>query len=245
MDLETIIGKLLQDKVLPIADLIPNQYVQNNIAQLKKDIRLQWEANKPRALELADHLLRLKEEQQWYELPHNLIETQIAELAQQLVAGAGSLNPVVWPDNVTIAVANYLKALVDTYRWRDDEQAIIYARVITKLGQIREDNSLTALGLMAWGDTLTASTDRLQEAWDKLQEAARYYLEDGNMVGWARTCIGRVAICIEFERIEEAVKDVTLAQEIFHRYKEHDLFIRLSINLMRVFNDLGRYGMCQ
>jgi CHAT domain-containing protein/predicted negative regulator of RcsB-dependent stress response len=243
MDLEKIVEKLLQEKTRPISDLIHNQYdLQNAIAHLKKDIRLHWEENRAQALELGDLLVRLEGEWRQYELPLSLTEAQIAALAQKIVEAPVAVDNAALPYNVALVMASRLKALVDAYRWRDDKQAATYARAIITMGKIREDNSLIALGLMALGDTLAVSTDRLQEAWDLLKQAAEFFLEDGNMVGWARTCTGRVGICIELERIEEALKEATLAQEIFHRYEKHDLFIRLSINLMRVFNDLGRYS---
>ena len=242
MDLEKIVGKLLQEKTRPISDLLHNQYeLQNAIAYLKKDIHLYWEENQPHALELGDLLVRLEGERRQYELPLDLTEAQIAALAQKIVEDSVSVGSAGLPDNVALAVANHLKALVDAYRWRDDKEAATYASAITTVGKIRKDNSLIALGLMALGDTLTVSSDRLQEAWDMLKQAAEIFLEDGNMVGWARTCIGRVGICIELEQIEEAIKEAALAEEIFRRYEKRDLFIRLSINLMRVFNDLGRY----
>lgn len=242
MNAKTVVEQLLQDKTLTISSFVHSQAeLQTARTYLKKGIRQYWEGNKNEALELADLLVRLETEQQRYEMPVALTEAGIAALVEQLVEDAAAIADSTLPDAAALAMANHLMGLVDAYRWRDEEQAIRYAQAIARLGKIRQNKSLIALGLMAWGDSLTASSDRLQEAWDILKEAAGYYLEDGNVVGWARTCTGRLGICIELERIDEALIEASLAQEIFRRYQEWDRFIRLSINLMRVFNDLGRY----
>jgi CHAT domain-containing protein/predicted negative regulator of RcsB-dependent stress response len=239
MDAKTVVEQLLQDNTGSLS--ASQAELQNAIAYVKNGIGQHWEENKGYALELADLLARLEAERERYETPVALTEVDIAALVQQLVEEGAAVADRRLADGAAWAAADHLKGLVEAYRWRDDKEATRYAEAIIRLGKSRQDKSLIALGLMALGDTLTASTDRLQEAWDLLKQAADYYLEDGNVVGWARTCTGRVGICIELERIEEAIREARFAQEIFQRYQAWDRFIRVSINLTRVFNDLGRY----
>src|SRR5690606_14254947 len=71
--------------------------------------------------------------------------------------------------------------------------------------------------------------------------AGALFLRSGDRVGWARTQIGRVAICLELDHVAEAMADARRAAAIFKKHGELDLYVRLPVNLMKVHNELGRY----
>src|SRR5262249_6392470 len=125
-------------------------------------------------------------------------------------------------------IANCLKMGVEHTADGDPDLAMQYADLIITIGERRENGSLIGLGTMAGGDTL-AHSGRIHEAWDRLEQAGKIYLEAGNEVGWARTRIGRVFISPELDRsaVVEAFADAQKAEEIFLKAERYDRLLPL------------------
>ena len=67
--------------------------------------------------------------------------------------------------------------------------------------------SHVALGTMAKGDALRYLA-RYSDAWELLVSAGQLFSEIGDEIGWARTCIGKLAICIQTEQINLALQRI-------------------------------------
>jgi tetratricopeptide (TPR) repeat protein len=139
------------------------------------------------------------------------------------------------------AVVSVLKERVDRLRWHDNAEALRWAEAIIRIGEQGNNQRHVALGLMSLGDTIAITGKQPQAAWSYQERAAALYRQVGDDVGWARTVIGRVAICIEVDRVEATMVAAREAGNVFRQYAEFDLFVRLAINLMKVFNVLGRF----
>jgi CHAT domain-containing protein len=61
----------------------------------------------------------------------------------------------------------------------------------------------------------------------------------GNEVGWARTCIGRVYLSPNLNRVSEALANAKRAHEIFSRHNDEDKLVRLEWQTALVHNSLG------
>jgi hypothetical protein len=104
-------------------------------------------------------------------------------------------------------LADHLKSEADRYFRDTPAISLSIADTIIELGKFFNDLSITALGTMARGDSLRMF-HRVEEAWQTLDLAGSLYKEAGDSVGWARTRIGRLAICVEMNSVEETLKDV-------------------------------------
>lgn len=143
------------------------------------------------------------------------------------------------PDLVPVVIA--LKSLADYYQWQDFRQARRYALTIKRLGAATDHPQIEALGWMAYGDTLAQSGRHLGVANQIQQKGADLCLASGDLIGWARTCIGRVGICMEVDRVEGALADAAIASRLLEKFGKHDLQVRLAVNLTRTHYDLGNY----
>ncbi|MBN2532886.1 MAG: CHAT domain-containing protein [Spirochaetales bacterium] len=206
---------------------------------LKKEIAYYWNRNKDYAFTLYDKLLiyQKRERKGYREKERNLI-IQTGET----VACSLSMTPELRDNYFSEEVVGYLKECVDSCRWQDNEKSMVYAKAIIFIGETRGDNSQTALGLMALGDSLAIGGENLEKAWEIQQQGADLFLKDGNLIGWARTTIGRVAISIELQCMEGALKEAYKALEIFKRYDQQVFFVRLSLNMMRLSGEKGQYA---
>src|SRR5262249_54112473 len=57
--------------------------------------------------------------------------------------------------------------------------------------------------------------------------------------GWARTRIGKVGICVDLNRIDEALADAERARTVFAQHGEHEKGMLLDFNTAAVRNYLG------
>ncbi|MCB8980587.1 MAG: CHAT domain-containing protein [Ardenticatenaceae bacterium] len=220
--------------------LIDNTQRTQFISELKAQIYLSWPNNAEHALELAQLLYQLEEPDQ--RSGEITIPVEVAAaIAVQLVDPTLEPNSQLYETELANAVVGQLKQMVDKLQWRDKEQAIAHAEAIIRLGEFCQNPRHMALGEMVLGDCIAQLGNRLQEAWEWNGRAANRYLQDGDLVGWARTCIGKIGVCIELDRIGETEKTAVLAHRVLQQFNEYDLMIRLAINLMKLQSDLGRY----
>jgi CHAT domain-containing protein/tetratricopeptide (TPR) repeat protein len=134
----------------------------------------------------------------------------------------------------------YLKEQVDAHWWSDAKLSLRYADAIIAIGECSRNQRHHALGLMARGDTLRFLGE-LVSAWDTLMQAADMFTAAGDEVGWARTCIGRLALCTDLHHVDETLMQVAKARGIFLSHNETDLFVRIESSVAFVYLLQGRY----
>ncbi|MDP9314355.1 MAG: CHAT domain-containing protein [Chloroflexota bacterium] len=142
------------------------------------------------------------------------------------------------PDAAAAAVVEHLKQEADRHWWINANHSLQLAEIIVRLGQARRHPHHTALGLMARGDALKF-LGRTEEAWQTLEEAGALFRSAGDEIGWARTRIGRLVICVDLQRVAEALADGQQARAIFTRYHDQEKLLRLDLNTAIVHNLLG------
>jgi CHAT domain-containing protein len=133
-----------------------------------------------------------------------------------------------------------LKAEADRHWWINANRSLELAELIVQIGQVRGEQQHTALGLMARGDALKF-LGRAADAWEVLGEAGRIFREVGDEVGWARSRIGRLLICVDLRRVAEALADAAEARSIFSAAGVLDKRLVLDMNTAIVYHLLGDY----
>jgi tetratricopeptide (TPR) repeat protein len=145
-----------------------------------------------------------------------------------------------WPDDEVNAYVEQRKQAADD-KWHDNPSiSLEHANVIIGIGAIRRETRHLALGMMARGDALKL-LGRAPEAWDTLELAGELYLSINDEVGWARTRIGRLYICADLHRIDEALADSQQARAIFEQHGEHLRAFRLDLNTSYFYTQIGKY----
>jgi tetratricopeptide (TPR) repeat protein len=155
-------------------------------------------------------------------------------LTQDLLAGnvaiEGLGHPL--PDEMAQQLVHHLKQAANNYWSIDPNKSERLAEMIIYIGQIRRDIWQIALGLMARGDARKFQKKPVA-AWDDLQEAGRLFLSLGNQageIGWARSRIGPLFICVELNQYDTAFADAKKADAIFTKYGETEFLLNLHIN---------------
>lgn len=144
------------------------------------------------------------------------------------------------PDEVATLVGQ-IKAEADRYWMINPNRSLELAEQIIEIGQARGEPQHTALGTLARGDALKL-LGRAAEAWQALSEAGSLFRAIDDEVGWARTRIGRLLICVDLQRVEEALVDAAEAGAIFIAAGAHDKRLVLNMNTAIVHHLLGDYG---
>lgn len=160
---------------------------------------------------------------------------------QQLLDNPDSIqleNPL--PDEAAEVIVARLKQEADRHWYIDPNCSLMYADMIVKIGQARNDASQVGLGMMARGDAVKL-LGRIQEAWETLGIAGTVFHCAGDEIGWARTRIGRLYISVELGHLGEALKDAEQARAIFDKHHDHDKLLRLEMNLAGVHNFVGEH----
>ncbi|MCU0494684.1 MAG: tetratricopeptide repeat protein, partial [Chloroflexaceae bacterium] len=170
------------------------------------------------------------------ELPVLDIEALVGRLLSEPTALDALPSPL--PDELAEALVERLKAEADRHWYINANHSLVFANAIVGIGEARRDQHQTALGLMARGDALKY-LGNLREAWDTLEEAGRMFQAAGDEVGWARTRIGRLVLCVDLDAVDEATRDAERARIIFHRHRANDKLLRLCINIGAVCNSIG------
>jgi hypothetical protein len=135
-------------------------------------------------------------------------------------------------------LVRYLKAEADRHWWINANRSLELADLIVRIGQARGDTCQVALGTMARGDALKL-LGRTEEAWETLGHAGERFQECGDEVGWARTRIGRLGICVDLNRVEQALADAANARAVLTRQQVYDKRLVLDLNTAVVHNLLG------
>lgn len=136
------------------------------------------------------------------------------------------------------ALVRYLKSEADRHWSINANRSLELADLILRIGQARGNTCQMALGTMARGDALKL-LGRTAEAWDTLGRAGELFLRCEDEVGWARTRIGRLLICVDLNRVVQALADAEQAREILTRCGIHEKLLLLDMNTAIVHGLLG------
>jgi tetratricopeptide (TPR) repeat protein len=165
----------------------------------------------------------------------DLMTEAILTTPGELEAYAASLDP-----DDAARLVEHLKAEADRHWWINANRSLELAELIVRVGQARRDERVTALGTMARGDALKF-LGQLEEAWETLEEAGRRFRAIGDEVGWGRTRIGRLLLCVELNRVPEALADAQAARAIFERHGDRERVLRVDHNMGIAYEILGEY----
>ncbi|GAC1545740.1 MAG: CHAT domain-containing protein [Herpetosiphon sp.] len=141
-------------------------------------------------------------------------------------------------DDVAACVVERLKQTADGYWHVNINRSLELANMIVQIGTARRDSGQVALGMMARGDALKL-LGRPLEAWEALGEAGELFERADDAFGWARSRIGRLAICTDLNRAPGALRDARRAGAIFETRCDHDKLVRLNLNTAVVYDLLG------
>ena len=141
-----------------------------------------------------------------------------------------------------VEVISRLEQAVNQCRLDTPQRALDLSGLVIQIGELRHEPCEIALGMMLYADTLSlAGAGDLQTSWDMLDKAADLYLSCDDMVGWARTRIGRLGISYQVQRADEALADVAKAEAIFVRHDEYGKLLALRINTAAMYLFRGQY----
>jgi CHAT domain-containing protein len=126
-------------------------------------------------------------------------------------------------------------------RWNYEAQlSLKLAGYVLCISDISQNTNFHALGLMMRGDALRRM-DYDQEALPFLDAAGDEFLAQGDDLGWARTRIGRVSVCLRLNRTTEALRDAANARTIFLRYHKFLRAGQIDVNAALIYYELGQY----
>lgn len=148
---------------------------------------------------------------------------------------------VAWSPQKRDALITYIKNEADRHWWIDLSESLAFASLIIDIGSACDDNATNALGLMARGDALKFA-GHVQEAWQLLDQAGELFRQADQMVGWARTRIGRLLLSPELNQVPQALQDAEQARQLFVLNDRPDLLLRLDHNLGSLYYWIGDYN---
>jgi CHAT domain-containing protein len=154
----------------------------------------------------------------------------LAELAETDLASLS--------DDEAARVVDEWKAEADRHYWINANRSLELAEQIVQLGRERGAMRHVALGMMTRGDAMKF-LGRTADAWAALGEAGELFQECGDDVGWARTRIGRLLICVDLGHVQAALADAETARAIFVRHGVREKQVVLDLNTGIVHNMLG------
>src|SRR6266545_861126 len=135
-------------------------------------------------------------------------------------------------------LVDHLKAEADRHWWINANRSLELAGLILRIGHARGDIGQMALGTMARGDALKL-LGHTEAAWDTLGDAGDLFQQCGDEIGWARTRIGRLLICVDLNRVEKALEDAARARAILMHHAVHEKRLVLDLNTAVVYGLLG------
>jgi CHAT domain-containing protein len=138
------------------------------------------------------------------------------------------------------AVFRHLMAESERYLTIDPHAALLLAQAILGASERLDRPDRRAYGLMKAGDALRA-LGRYREALDTLEAAGRAFLDLGDEVGWARTCIGRLAATIYVGGAREALELAGPAERVLVRRREWLRAAGLVMHAAVLWRSLGRF----
>ncbi len=137
------------------------------------------------------------------------------------------------------ALAERLKDEADNARYQDTARSFFWCGVIVALGTRARLPTVAALGRMAEALTLFGQ-DRIPESLSVFDEASAIFQDHDDMIGWARTQIGRTAPCAMLGRFDEALKRAREARAILESAGEHTYVVRVDANLAMLLERMNR-----
>lgn len=143
-----------------------------------------------------------------------------------------------FPNDVALDVVERLKQEADRHWWINANRSLELANLIVAIGQRQGNVRQIALGTMARGDALKY-LGQFEAAWSVLDQAGELFRAAGDEVGWARTRIGRLFICTDLQRVDEAMREAEQARAIFLRHQEYEKLLRLDYNTGLILHYLG------
>ena len=143
-----------------------------------------------------------------------------------------------WVAAHAASVVAALKDAADRHWLSNPNESLHLADAILRIGEMRDDPLVAALGMMARADALKY-LGRTHEAWDTFQQAGDSYKAAQDEIGWARTRIGMLAMSTSVNAVGTALLEAEQAHAIFQRRGENDLITRLDINLALVYSWIG------
>jgi CHAT domain-containing protein/tetratricopeptide (TPR) repeat protein len=155
-----------------------------------------------------------------------------------MLAESTELDLALLSDDEAARVVDDLKAEADRHYWINANRSLELAEQIVQLGRERGNMSHTALGMMTRGDAMKF-LGRTADAWAALGEAGELFQQCGDEVGWARTRIGRLLICVDLGCVQEALADAETARAIFVRHGVREKQVVLDLNTAIVHDLLG------
>ncbi|MCC6616922.1 MAG: CHAT domain-containing protein [Anaerolineae bacterium] len=147
---------------------------------------------------------------------------------------------VLQPGELATRLAERFKSEADRHWWIDPRASLCFAAANIQLGEALRRPAITALGTMSRGDALKLLNQRA-DAWTTLERAGELYLSVADEIGWARTRIGKLAICVQLNRVDEAMDDAEKARDIFIRNGDLERALRLDINCALAQGHLGNH----
>lgn len=166
----------------------------------------------------------------------NVEALAVDELAEHRIHGEAA----AWPTDVAAAVVARLKAEADRHWSINANRSLAFAGAIMAIGQARGDDAVVALGTMAHGDALKF-VGNMADAWRALDEAGHLFQYIGDDMGWARTRIGRLLLCVDLNRVDEALHDAERARQIFTAHGASEFRLRLDHDTAYVYRLLGNH----
>jgi len=116
-------------------------------------------------------------------------------------------------DSEVAELVDELKLEADRHWWIDANRSLEFADLIMQIGRVHNNLRHLGLGMMARGDALNY-IGRQHEAWELLEQAGATFLQAGDEVGWARTRIGRLNMCVDLNHVGQALAEAAAAREI-------------------------------
>lgn len=206
---------------------------------LKTEICRLWSHDKEKSIAMADQLYQLKKERLAKNSTH-INQKQIIELAEKTY-DSPELSPDLLNEELSEKIIQYLRERFDILQYQDYQKAISHAKIIIRIGEMRKSKGQIAFGYLTLGGAIMFKGDSLQKAYDYLEHAGTLFIQEGDVIGWARTIICKTAICLELEKIDITITKATIAKEILLYFHELTFFMGLCVNMIKVFNSTGNY----
>lgn len=161
-------------------------------------------------------------------------------IVEQLLTDHSAVQAIIdqLSDDEIALVVERLKQEADRHWYINVSRSLELADAIVLIGRARGNVRHTALGIMGRGDALK-HLGRMEEAWSALEHAGDLFESVGDMIGWARTRIGRLTLSVDLNRVADALEDAQRARAIFTQNDEHEKRLRLDLNTGVVYYFLG------
>ncbi|GCE46621.1 tetratricopeptide repeat protein [Thermosporothrix hazakensis] len=137
-------------------------------------------------------------------------------------------------------LVNALKMAADRYWLENVSLSFVLSGYVLLIGELSGNGSFYALGLMTRGDALRGM-ERHEEALPFFDAAGEEFLALHDLVGWARSRLGRISSCMRLNRMSEALRDAAAAREIFLQTNNLIRVGQLDVNTAIIHFELGQY----